>query len=153
VKAYCGLTRQQAALYEQVVRDLQEKLESMEGHAAARPGAGAVDAPSNRSAIHPAQMLVHGEYDAKHSGKFPASGRTVRGAGASGRKRRSSSRSFARCRAEPLARFLEGVFGRPGLVLHGGVAVAKRRDLVNRFQHENGPAVLRAVRQGGAARG
>ena len=36
--------------------------------------------------------------------------------------------------AEPLARFLAGVFGRPGLVLHGGTAVAKRRELVERFQ-------------------
>ena len=27
VKAFCGLTRQQAALYEQAVRDLEDKLE------------------------------------------------------------------------------------------------------------------------------
>jgi len=31
VKAYCGLTRQQAALYEQAVRDLKEKLEDADG--------------------------------------------------------------------------------------------------------------------------
>ena len=31
---------------------------------------------------------------------------------------------------DPLAEFLARVFGQPGLVLHGGVAVAKRKDLV-----------------------
>lgn len=34
----------------------------------------------------------------------------------------------------PLKAFLEGVFGRPGLVLHGGTPVSKRKDLVERFQ-------------------
>src|SRR5208282_3958944 len=37
------------------------------------------------------------------------------------------------------AHLLEGVFGRPGLVLHGGTAVAQRRRLVESFQSENGP--------------
>jgi len=31
------------------------------------------------------------------------------------------------------------VFGRPGLVLHGGTAVSKRRALVDDFQREDGP--------------
>ena len=31
------------------------------------------------------------------------------------------------------------VFGRPGLVLHGGTAVSKRRALVEDFQREDGP--------------
>ena len=39
----------------------------------------------------------------------------------------------------PLAQFLEGVFGRPGLVLHGGTPVAQRRRLVENFQREDGP--------------
>ena len=40
---------------------------------------------------------------------------------------------------EPLAEFLAGVFGRPGLVLHGGVAVKKRKQLVAEFQADDGP--------------
>ena len=31
------------------------------------------------------------------------------------------------------------MFGRPGLVLHGGTAVGKRRELVDSFQRESGP--------------
>ena len=37
---------------------------------------------------------------------------------------------------EPLAAFLAGVFGRPGLVLHGGTAVKKRQELVEQFQED-----------------
>src|SRR5438067_13167285 len=52
--------------------------------------------------------------------------------------------------AEPLARFLEGVFGRPGLVLHGGTAVGKRRELVESFQREGGPPFfVLSVKAGG----
>ena len=40
---------------------------------------------------------------------------------------------------EPLAEFLETVFGRPGLVLHGGIPVKKRKQLVSQFQADDGP--------------
>ena len=36
----------------------------------------------------------------------------------------------------PLAAFLESVFGRPGLVLHGETAVGKRQPLVRQFQED-----------------
>ena len=36
----------------------------------------------------------------------------------------------------PLAAFLERVFGRPGLTLHGETEVKKRKDLVQRFQED-----------------
>src|SRR6202040_719252 len=42
------------------------------------------------------------------------------------------------------------VFGRPGLVLHGGTAVARRRELVESFQRENGPPFfVLSVKAGG----
>src|SRR3989338_4513631 len=43
---------------------------------------------------------------------------------------------------EPLAGFLKTAFGRPGLVLHGQVAVGKRKALVDDFQREQGPPFL-----------
>ncbi|MDE2450786.1 MAG: SWF/SNF helicase family protein, partial [Gammaproteobacteria bacterium] len=39
----------------------------------------------------------------------------------------------------PLAEHLSEVFGRPGLVLHGGIAVSKRQALVDSFQRDDGP--------------
>jgi SNF2 family DNA or RNA helicase len=51
---------------------------------------------------------------------------------------------------EPIAEFLAGEFGKPGLVLHGGVAVAKRKDLVKKFQeHEDVPFFVISVKAGG----
>jgi SNF2 family DNA or RNA helicase len=41
-----------------------------------------------------------------------------------------------------LTAFLGGVFGRSGLVLHGGTPVAERQRNVERFQHEDGPPFL-----------
>lgn len=40
---------------------------------------------------------------------------------------------------DPLARFLSGVFGREGLILHGGTPVKKRAGLVEEFQRPGGP--------------
>jgi len=40
---------------------------------------------------------------------------------------------------EPLANFLAEVFGREGLVLHGGTLVKKRKDLIHAFEREDGP--------------
>jgi len=136
VKAYCGLTRRQAALYERAVRDLQDGLENVDG----MRRRGLVLAQLMRLkqiCNHPDQMLGHGDYDARHSGKFRRLAELCEELA----QRQEKALIFTQFRevAEPLARFLEGVFGRPGLVLHGGTAVAKRRELVERFQRESGP--------------
>ena len=52
---------------------------------------------------------------------------------------------------EPLAAFLGGVFGREGVVLHGGTPVAKRRELVKRFQEDElTPYFVLSLKAGGA---
>ena len=38
-----------------------------------------------------------------------------------------------------LASFLQGIFGRSGLVLHGGTPIKKRAEMVRSFQEEDGP--------------
>src|SRR5262249_6222480 len=40
---------------------------------------------------------------------------------------------------DPLAAWLKSIFGRPGLVLHGGTPVKKRSELVRTFQADDGP--------------
>jgi non-specific serine/threonine protein kinase len=50
----------------------------------------------------------------------------------------------------PLAAFLASVFGRPGLVLHGGTAVKQRQALVRRFQEdEETPYFVLSLKAGG----
>jgi len=51
----------------------------------------------------------------------------------------------------PLTAFLESVFGRPGLVLHGETAVGKRQPLVRQFQEdERVPFFVISLKAGGA---
>ncbi len=40
---------------------------------------------------------------------------------------------------QPLAGYLATVFDRPGLVLHGGTAIKRRKNLVDQFQRDDGP--------------
>jgi non-specific serine/threonine protein kinase len=147
VKAYCGLSRQQAALYEQTVRDLQDKLDSVDG----MQRRGLVLAQLMRLkqiCNHPAQLLGSADYDPRYSGKFQRLAALCEEMA----QRQEKTLVFTQFRemAEPLARFLEGVFGRAGLVLHGGTAVGKRRELVERFQRETGPPFfVLSVKAGG----
>ena len=51
---------------------------------------------------------------------------------------------------EPLAASSPTVFGRPGLVLHGGTPVKQRAELVERFQEDDGrPFFVLSVKAGG----
>src|SRR5207247_4542453 len=51
----------------------------------------------------------------------------------------------------PLAAFLESVFGRPGLVLHGETDVKKRQPLVKRFQEDEAvPFFVLSLKAGGS---
>jgi non-specific serine/threonine protein kinase len=52
---------------------------------------------------------------------------------------------------QPIATFLGSVFGREGLVLHGGTPVAKRKELVQRFQEDDlTPFFVLSLKAGGA---
>ena len=51
---------------------------------------------------------------------------------------------------EPLAAYLATVFGRPGLILHGGTPVKQRQQLVTRFeQDEDLPFFVLSLKAGG----
>ena len=51
----------------------------------------------------------------------------------------------------PLAAFLGSIFGRPGLVLHGETAVKQRKDIVRRFQEDEGVGFfVLSLKAGGA---
>jgi non-specific serine/threonine protein kinase len=147
VKAFCGLSRQQAALYEAVVRELEQGLDGVEG--IQRRGVVLAHLMRLKQICnHPAQMLGRGDYDPKHSGKFQRLAELCEELA----QRQEKALLFTQFRevAEPLAGFLEGVFGRAGLVLHGGTAVGRRRALVESFQREDGPPFfVLSVKAGG----
>jgi non-specific serine/threonine protein kinase len=136
MRVECGLSKKQAALYEQAVRDLAERLEQVEGMAR-RGLVLAVLMQLKQICNHPAQYLHQQVYLPKDSGKFER----LRLLGEPVAERQEKMLIFTQFQSltQPLADFLAGVFGRPGLVLHGGTPVRKRSELVASFQDDAGP--------------
>jgi non-specific serine/threonine protein kinase len=136
VRASCGLSREQAALYEQCVQELARKLTQTDG--IQRRGAVLASLMQLKQICnHPAQWQGQGGYDEDRSGKFERLGALCTELA----ERQERALVFTQFReiADPLARYLSGIFGRPGLILHGGTAVSKRRGLVEEFQRDDGP--------------
>lgn len=136
VRVFCPLTRTQAALYGEAVREMAEKLKETEG----MQRRGLVLAYLMRLkqiCNHPSQWLGDQAYEDKESGKFQRLGALCEEIAS----RQEKILVFTQFRemTEPLANFLSGVFSRPGLVLHGGTGVGRRRECVESFQREDGP--------------
>ena len=148
VKAWCGLSRRQAALYEQAVRELGDALENSDG--IQRKGIVlAMLLRLKQICNHPSQWLRDGAWAEADSGKL-ARLREVAEVVASRQEKMLVFTQFREMTA-PLAAFLAEVFGRPGLVLHGETAVRGRRDLVRTFQEdENVPFFVLSLKAGGA---
>jgi superfamily II DNA or RNA helicase len=136
VRAFCGLTREQAALYAKCVQELAGTLARTEG--IQRRGAVLASLMQLKQICnHPAQWQGQGDYGKDRSGKFERLGALC--SELAERQERVLVFTQFRELADPLARYLGGVFGRSGLVLHGATAVSKRRALVEEFQREEGP--------------
>ncbi len=148
VKAFCQLSRKQAALYQQAVIELAEQLEDAEG--IRRKGyVLAFLMRFKQICNHPSQWLGDGAWVEADSGKW-ARLRELAEVIAAKQDKALVFTQFREVTA-PLASFLGGVFGRPGLVLHGGTEVRKRRDLVRRFQEdESVPFLVLSLKAGGA---
>jgi non-specific serine/threonine protein kinase len=148
VRAWCSLTKPQAALYQKAVSELAEALESADG--IQRKGLVlAFIMRFKQICNHPSQWLADGGYAPEASGKFTR----LRELAEEISERQEKALVFTQFReiTDPLAGFLGEVFGRPGLVLHGGTAVAQRRKLVEAFQRDDGPPFfLLTVKAGGS---
>ena len=148
VRAFCYLTRAQAALYQQAVADLKTELERAEG----MKRRGAVLASLMRLkqiCNHPSQWLGDGAWREVDSGKL-ARLREIAEVIAAKQEKVLVFTQFREMTA-PLSRFLESVFGRAGLVLHGETAVGKRQSLVRQFQEdERVPFFVLSLKAGGA---
>ena len=133
VNAYCPLSRAQAALYEQAVRDLRQRLAGVEG--IERRGLVLASLMRLKQICnHPSQWLGDGTWRPSDSGKWARLAEVADVIAT----RQEKVLVFTQFReiTEPLAAHLGAVFGRPGLVLHGGTPVRARRDLVRQFQED-----------------
>jgi non-specific serine/threonine protein kinase len=150
VKAFCGLTRSQAALYAESVEALAREMASVDPADRMRRRGVVLAYLLRLKQIcnHPSQWLGDGAYAPGESGKL-ARLREIAEVVAS---RQEKALVFTQFRelTGPLARFLGEVFGRPGLVLHGGTRVGERAALVRRFQEdETVPFFVLSLKAGG----
>ncbi len=134
--AYAGLTAAQAKLYQEAVQDLKRSLKQSE--TMARRGLVLASLLRLKQICnHPSQWLGDGDYAERSSGKLMR----LRELCEPIAERQERALVFTQFRelCAPLASFLAGVFGRDGLVLHGGTAVKARSKLVDEFQTVDGP--------------
>ena len=148
MRAWCSLTKAQAALYQKAVSELAEALRAADG--IQRKGLVlAFIMRFKQICNHPSQWLGDGGYAPEGSGKFAR----LRELAEEIAERQEKALVFTQFReiTDPLSAFLGEVFRRPGLVLHGGTAVAQRRKLVEAFQRDDGPPFfLLTVKAGGS---
>jgi non-specific serine/threonine protein kinase len=136
VRAWCSLSKRQAALYAKLVEELADALEGTDG----MKRRGLVLAYLMRLkqlCNHPSQLAGDSRFAPDESGKFSRLAEICEEIAS----RQEKALVFTQFRemTEPLAGFLARVFGRPGLVLHGTTAVGRRKALVDAFQRDDGP--------------
>ena len=136
VKAFCTLTKTQAALYHKAVDDLSAALRTADG--IQRRGVVLAQLVRLKQICnHPAQVTGSDDWAADKSGKFARLAELAEEIAS----RQEKVLVFTQFRevTEPLAAFLAELFGRPGLILHGSTSVKNRKALVEQFQREDGP--------------
>ena len=136
VKAYCSLSKVQASLYQRSVQELATQLETLSG-IERRGLVLAFLMRLKQICNHPSQWLGDAAYASADSGKFSRL-REVAQAIAARQEKVLVFTQFQEMTG-PLSEFLQGIFGRQGLVLHGGTPVKARAALVESFQREQGP--------------
>ena len=148
VKAWCQLSRLQAALYQEAVAELREQVAAVDG-IRRRGVVLAFLMRFKQICNHPSQWLKDDRWDPRDSGKL-ARLRELAEVIASKQEKALVFTQFREVTA-PLAAFLANVFGREGLTLHGGTDVRKRKDLVRRFQDDEMlPFLVISLKAGGS---
>jgi len=147
IRALCGLSRRQAALYGQAVEDLAKSLEASVG--IQRKGIVlAMLMRLKQVCNHPSQWLNDNVWAEEDSGKWVRLREIAEVVAA----RQEKMLVFTQFRevTGPLAIFLGQIFGRTGMVLHGETAVKNRKTLVQRFQDdEEAPFFVLSLKAGG----
>ncbi len=148
-KAWCGLTKRQATIYAKLVDQLAKMLNDKDMEPIKRQGLVLGFLMKFKQICnHPSHWNGDGAWNPEDSGKFTRLAEICTEL-AERRERALIFTQFAET-CDPLARFLATVFGREGLILHGGTAVKKRPQLVESFQQPGGPPfMVISVKAGG----
>jgi non-specific serine/threonine protein kinase len=149
LKAFCGLTKRQATIYAKLVDQLAKMLADKSMEPIKRQGLVLGFLLKFKQVCnHPSHWNGDGAWAPADSGKF-ARLAEICSELAEKRERALIFTQFAET-CDPLARYLSTVFGREGLILHGGTSVKKRPELVEAFQQPGGPPfMVISVKAGG----
>jgi SNF2 family DNA or RNA helicase len=148
MKVFCTLTKEQASLYQAVVKEAEEALADSEG--IGRKGLILATLTKLKQVCnHPRQLLGDGSAIDGRSGKLARLSEMLAEAVESG-DRTLVFTQFAEM-GEILRTHLQEQFGTEVLFLHGGTPRAKRDVMVERFQKEEGgpPIFILSLKAGG----
>jgi superfamily II DNA or RNA helicase len=150
VKAFCSLTKRQAALYQDSVESLAREIAEVDPANRMRRRGLVLSYLMRLKQIcnHPSQWLGDGAYAPAESGKLARLAEIAEVIAS----RQEKALVFTQFRemTAPLARFLGDAFGRPGLVLSGETKVRERAELVRRFQEDEAiPFFVLTLKAGG----
>ena len=133
---YCHLTKEQAQHYAASVEELRQSLKSVDPQA--RRGLVLRTLLQLKQICnHPAHYTGSGEYLSSHSGKFERLGEICEEL-ASRQEKVLVFTQFSEI-IPALEEHLSRIFGRRGLILHGGTPIKERKKLVDLFQCDDGP--------------
>ena len=147
INEYSALSKKQVALYRQLVDKIASTLESSEG--IERKGLILSSIVKFKQICnHPDQYLGREEFKPENSGKFELLGEICETI----HEKRERVIVFTQFKemTDPISDFLEGIFQREGLVLHGGTPVKKRKEMVEKFNGEHYvPYMVLSLKAGG----
>lgn len=147
MKTYAALSKKQAVLYNALVNELKQIMEKLEG--IERKGVVLASLIKFKQICnHPDQYLGQSIFDQSQSGKF----NILKEICETIHDKRERVLVFSQFRemCEPLSAYLETLFGKKGLVLHGGTPVKKRAELVEKFNsNEYVPYLVLSLKAGG----
>jgi non-specific serine/threonine protein kinase len=138
---HCALTKEQAKIYAKVVEALEKSLSDLdpdEKDQIRRKGLVLRSLTQLKQLCnHPAQLIGDMDWTPERSGKFIRVAELTREMA----ERQDKVLVFTQYQEiiAPLESYLAEVFGRPGVVIHGGTPVKKRQGLVDEFQKDDGP--------------
>src|SRR6056297_1888879 len=147
INEYAQLSKKQIALYRQLVDQIAEKLEETEK----KDRSGLVLSSIikfKQICNHPDQYLGREDYKPTASGKFMQLSEICKTI----YEKREKVLVFTQFRelTEPIAEYLEEIFGKKGFVFHGGTSVKKRNQIVEAFNSEAYyPFIVLSLKAGG----
>lgn len=146
--AYCELSKRQMVLYKKSVVELQQALEKSQDGIKRRGLVLSYLLRFKQICNHPAQWLGDTHYKPEDSGKFIRLAELAHEISA----RQEKVLIFTQFKemTQVIADFLQPIFMQTGLVLHGGTSLPKRKQYVDDFQREDGPAYfVLSIKAGG----